>query len=119
MTTIKLTRDMVAERASGREAIDSIFLSRIGALLAPANAIRALKMAEASRILTGHSSALIKAEADQRGISETELAQIVVARGQAALVAVAEIEARRQSAQAEVDAALTPAAIQAIIQSHR
>jgi hypothetical protein len=118
MTVVTLRRDMAAERARGRAALDAVFLPRIAALMSPAASVRSLKAAEAGRLLAGAiaTSPLLAAEAKQRGLAESDLAAVVLAKAGEAAAEIAAIETQRQAAQAAIDAAASPLAINAIIE---
>lgn len=121
MTVVTLRRYMAAERARGRAAVDAVFLPHLAALTTPASAVRTLKAAEAGRLVTGAitTSPLLVAEAEQRGLSERDFAALVIAKAGEAAAEIAAIEAARQAAQAAIDAAPSPIAIDAIILQHR
>ncbi|GGD29210.1 hypothetical protein GCM10011335_35440 [Aureimonas glaciei] len=86
--------------------------------MSPAASVRALKAAEAGRLLAGAiaTSPLLSAEAKQRGLAESDLAAMVLAKASEAAAEIASIEAQRQAAQADIDAAASPLAINAIIE---
>lgn len=116
--------DAAAARAAGKDRLDGVFMPYLNSLLTTKHSLYALKTIEADKVLSGiaglgiistYTSPLLKPEATKRGMSEVDLAKAVKAKLTARNAAIAAIEELRQTAQAEIDAAANPAAIDAVL----
>ena len=114
---IRLTKNLEPLRASALARLDEVISKRLYSLAgSPIATLRALKLAEAKRVLAGEGPAqMLSAEAAALGLELVGLAQTVVAKAFANTPALAEIEACRQSAQAAIRSAPHPAAIDAVL----
>lgn len=116
--------DGAGARTSGKARLDSVFMPYLNNVMSTKRSLYALKVIEADKVLGGianlgivstYSSALLKPEATKRGLTEIDLAKAVKAKTVSRLAAVSAIEELRQAAQAEIDAATKPAAIEAVL----
>jgi hypothetical protein len=120
MTTIRLGRDLPAQRAAACAEIDAA-AETARAAYATAGALQALtyraKAAEAADIAAGGSSdhPIIEAEAAATGQTVAEVAAAVLAAEARWTAATARIEAVRVSTKQALRAASAPAAIAAIV----
>ncbi|WP_091925691.1 hypothetical protein [Phyllobacterium sp. CL33Tsu] len=96
---IKGKKDLTAERAKGREAVDEAFLPRINEAMGPKFALYIVKGMDSHRF----------GDADEAGEIEKNYRSMIDR--------VAAIEIERQAAQARVDAATSAAEISEIIAS--
>jgi hypothetical protein len=119
--------DGAASRAGAKESLDAVFMPYLNSLLTPKRSLYALKTIEADKVLAGiagvglvqtYSSPLLKPEATKRGMSEVDLAKAVKAKLTARNTAIATVEGMRQMAQAEIEAAANPAAIDAVLKKY-
>lgn len=111
---LRLTSDMAQLRQAARDSLDATYA---GWLPDPRiQAVRDAKAEEARRILAGDDDApLLSAEAASRGITFGALATLVLDRQRVARSRRAAVETARQTLQAAIDAARTPADVHRIL----
>jgi hypothetical protein len=114
---IRLTKNLEPLRASALARLDEVFGEQLRPMTSsPVAILRARKLAEAKRVLAGEGGApMLTAEAAAFGLEVVALASVVVAKAAAEAETLAEIEARRQAAQAAIRIAPNPAAIDAVL----
>lgn len=113
----RLTKNLEPLRASALARLDEVFGEQLQPMTSsPVAILRARKLAEAKRVLAGEGGApMLTAEAAAFGLEVVALASAVVAKAAAEAETLAEIEARRQTAQAAIRSAPNPAAIDAVL----
>jgi len=115
---IRLTKNLEPLRASALVRLDEIIGDQLHPMTAsPIAMLRARKLAEAKRVLAGEGGApMLTDEAAAKGVAVLDLAATVITKAAAETALLAQIEARRQVAQATIRSAPHPAAIEAALE---
>lgn len=113
MMKISLRKNLDAIRSDTLLRLDTLMRARRDAVCTPNADVHAMKLAEARRL--NGPTPLLDREAVTLGRPVTAIAQMVIAKAKATAEAVAAIEAQRQTAQAAIRSATTPAAIEAVL----
>lgn len=97
---LSISKDMAAERLKARAALDELFLPRINEVLGPKAALYALK----------YAAALAGSAPD---------AEAIIAKHEAAMATIMQIEARRQELQGRINDAATVSEIDRVLKEAR